>query len=53
MDMGEMYTTHKMGPTELQSHLVLGRRARTFADRKKQQSKRACRSNKGRRRGWD
>lgn len=53
MDTGEMYTTRKMSPSELQSHLALGRRARTFTDRKKQHSKRACRSNKGRRRDWD
>lgn len=53
MDTGDMYTTRKMGPEELQSHLVLGRRARTFADRKKRESRRACRANKGRRRGWD
>ena len=53
MSTGEIYTTRKMGPEELQSHLALGRRARTFADRKKRESKRACRSNKGRRRGWD
>lgn len=53
MDTGDIITARKMGPEELQSHLALGRRARTFADRKKQQSKRACRSNKGRRRGWD
>lgn len=53
MDTGDITTTRKMTPSELQSHLALGRRARTFTDRKKQQSKRACRSNKGRRRGWN
>lgn len=51
--MGDIITTRKMGAAELQSHLELGRRARTFTDRKKQQSKRACRTNKGRRRGWN
>lgn len=53
MDTGDIITTRKMGPEELQSHLALGRRARTFADRKKRESKRACRTNKGRRHGWD
>ena len=53
MDTGDIITTRKMGSEELQSHLALGRRARTFTDRKKQQSKRACRANKGRRRGRD
>lgn len=53
MDTGDIITTRKMTPSELQSHLALGRRARTFTDRKKRESKRACRANKGRRRGWD
>lgn len=33
----------KMSKEELQSHLALATRARTFTDKKKENSKRACR----------
>lgn len=35
----------KMGKEELQAHLMLGRRGRTFTDRRKEASRRACRTN--------
>lgn len=39
----DIYRKMKMGSEELQEHLKLRGRARTFTDRKKEKSRRACR----------
>lgn len=47
MSAQSTFYKRKMGAEELQAHLELARRARTFKDKRKDQSKRMCRSNKG------